>query len=152
MSETISVRQATVADLDQLAPLFDGYRQFYQQASDLAAARRFLLDRFESLQSVIFIAFVGERALGFTQLYPSFSSVSMQRLYILNDLFVHSDGRRHGLGRHLLRAAAAFGRAVGAKELLLQTALDNYPAQALYESEGWVRDQSFYVYELSLKP
>lgn len=150
MSTDVSVRQATVADLDALAPLFDGYRQFYQQASDLAGARRFLLDRFASLQSVIFIAFVGERALGFTQLYPSFSSVSMQRLYILNDLFVHPDGRRFGLGRRLLRAAADFGRAVGAKELLLQTALDNHPAQALYEDEGWVRDQSFYVYELAL--
>ncbi|AVP99448.1 GNAT family N-acetyltransferase [Ahniella affigens] len=152
MSAEIEVRQARLTDLDDLALLFDGYRQFYLQPSDVDGARRFLSDRFEHLQSVIFIAFVDGRALGFTQLYPSFSSVSMQRLYILNDLFVHADGRRHGLGRLLLRAAAAFGRTVGAKELQLQTALDNHAAQALYESEGWIREQSFYVYELSLKP
>lgn len=151
MSVEIEVRQARLTDLDDLAPLFDGYRQFYLQPSDVDGARRFLRDRFEHLQSVIFIAFVDGRALGFTQLYPSFSSVSMQRLYILNDLFVHPDGRHHGLGRLLLRAAATFGRTVGAKELQLQTALDNHAAQALYESEGWVREQSFYVYELSLK-
>jgi hypothetical protein len=40
------VRQATIRDLEQLVPLFDGYRQFYDHARDVAAAREFLLARF----------------------------------------------------------------------------------------------------------
>ncbi|MBK8284892.1 MAG: GNAT family N-acetyltransferase [Ahniella sp.] len=146
----LSVREANLDDLEIVAGLFDGYRQFYQQASDLDGARRFLRDRFEHGQSTIFLATIDGRAAGFTQLYPSFSSVSMKRLFILNDLFVAPDCRQQGVGRALLDAAARYGRALGAKELLLQTAIDNLAGQALYESSGWIRDQSFYVYELSL--
>ena len=143
----ISIHEAGLADLDAVTGLFDAYRQFYQQASDLDAARRFLRDRFEHGQSTIFLATLGDRAAGFTQLYPSFSSVSMRRMFILNDLYVSADCREHGVGRALLAAAEAYARALGAKELLLQTAIDNAEAQALYESTGWIRDQSFYVYE-----
>lgn len=146
----VTTRHATIEDLDVLATLFDGYRMFYRQPSNVAAARVFLRDRFEHGQSTILLAEHEGRAVGFTQLYPTFSSVSMQRMYVLNDLFVAMDGRRLGVGRALLDAAARFGRQMGAKELLLQTAIDNHAAQALYEAMGWTRDNAFYVYELSL--
>jgi len=146
----VTTRHTTIDDLDVLAPLFDGYRMFYQQSSDVTAARRFLRDRFEHGQSTILLAEHEGRAVGFTQLYPTFSSVSMQRMYVLNDLFVSPQGRRLGVGRALLEAAARFGQQMGAKELLLQTAIDNHAAQALYETTGWTRDNAFYVYELPL--
>ncbi len=147
----MNIRQATLQDLDQLVPLFDCYRQFYEQLSDPALARSFLRERLTRDQSVIFLAFDGQqRAIGFTQLYPSFSSISAARLFILNDLFVHPDARRSGAGAALLRAAADFGRAANAVELELSTATSNQAAQALYEREGWRRDKGFYVYRLSL--
>ncbi|AXK40666.1 GNAT family N-acetyltransferase [Crenobacter cavernae] len=148
---TIQVRQASVADLEALAPLFDGYRQFYGKPSDIALARAFLLERFEHNQSVIFIAAQPNGiAVGFTQLYPTFSSVSAARTFILNDLFVATEARRGGVGIKLLQAAAQFGRSVGAVRLSLSTATDNETAQALYVSQGWVRDTKFYAYSLSL--
>ena len=137
--------------LDDLAALFDGYRQFYGQRSDLAAAQAFLRERIERDESVIYIAYLdGEEAAGFTQLYPSFSSVSMKRLWILNDLFVHSDARRGGVARALLERARQHALETGAKGLILNTAVTNRPAQTLYESCGWTREDEFLQYNLLL--
>jgi GNAT superfamily N-acetyltransferase len=148
----MNVRQATPEDLEHLAPLFDGYRQFYGQSPNLSLARSFLSERLARSESVIFLAFdAQERAIGFTQLYPSFSSVSAARTFILNDLFVTPDARRSGAGLVLLRAAADFARAAKAVELELSTAMSNHGAQALYEREGWRRDQDFLVYRLRLQ-
>ncbi|MGH8524577.1 MAG: GNAT family N-acetyltransferase [Gammaproteobacteria bacterium] len=150
-AESIYTRQAGVADLALLVPLFDAYRVFYGRASDVAVARTFLLERFQHNQSVLFIALQSDgTAVGFTQLYPSFSSVSAARTFILNDLFVVSGARRSGVAVKLLEAAAHYGRAVGAIRLSLSTAIDNETAQALYVSQGWVRDTKFYAYSLSL--
>src|ERR1700730_1939650 len=106
----IEVRQATVEDLSLLVPLFDAYRQFYRQPSEPERARRFLLERFEHSQSAIFLSFEGPTAIGFTQLYPSFSSSAMERIFILNDLFVAPQARGRGAGSALLHAAAKYAR------------------------------------------
>jgi len=148
----MNIRRATPADLEHLAPLFDAYRQFYEKPSNPALARSFLSERLARSESVIFLAFDAEqRAIGFTQLYPSFSSVSAGRTFVLNDLFVSPDARRSGAGAALLQAAVDFGRTANAIELELSTAVSNHGAQALYEREGWKRDQEFFVYRLRLQ-
>jgi GNAT superfamily N-acetyltransferase len=147
----ITVREATVFDLDLLVPLFDEYRQFYGKESDPDLARRFLLERFQYSQSIVFLAEGQDGlAIGFTQLFPSFSSASAARIFILNDLFVRPEFRRMKAGSLLLAAAARFGRAVGAVRLTLSTEITNLTAQALYEAEGWRRQIDFYVYNLAL--
>ena len=147
----VIVRQATIGDLDLIAPLFDAYRQFYRKPPDLALAQQFLLERFQHQESVIFLALdKGGKAVGFVQLFPSFSSGAVARILILNDLFVTPDARRVGVGKLLLRAAAAYGKAVGAVRLTLSTETTNATAQALYEVEGWQRQTDFYVYNLAL--
>ena len=147
---TITVRQAVLADLDALAPLFDRYRQFYGGASDVNAARRFLLARFDHGESILMLAHADGEPVGFTQLYPSFSSLSMARIYVLNDLFVAETARRKGVGNALLDASATLARTLGAATLTLSTAVDNVKAQALYERNGWQRDTAFYNYDLRL--
>src|SRR5262245_60368886 len=115
------IREAAMADLDQLVPLFDAYRQFYRLESDISGARQFLRDRIERGESVILLAWDGPSIAGFTQLYPSFSSGAMARTFILNDLFVAPDARRCGVGSELLQSAADFGRRSGAVRLTLST-------------------------------
>jgi GNAT superfamily N-acetyltransferase len=147
----IRIVRATTKDLDDVAPLFDGYRQFYGQRSDLVAARAFLGDRIERDESVIHLAYTNPgEAAGFTQLYPSFSCVSLKPLWILNDLFVRSDVRRGGVGRALLERARRHAVETGAKGLVLNTGVTNEPAQTLYESCGWLRDDEFLQYHLFL--
>jgi GNAT superfamily N-acetyltransferase len=143
MPASPAVRPATLADLAPLAELFDGYRRFYEQPSDLDGARRFLLARMEARESVVFVAEREGGLVGFTQLYPSFSSASMRRLWILNDLFVAPEHRRGGVGGALMARAEAFARDDGAKGLALATQKTNARAKALYESRGWQLDASF---------
>jgi GNAT superfamily N-acetyltransferase len=147
----LAVRQATISDLELIVPLFDAYRQFYRKPGDTDLARRFLRERFQHSESIIFFAQREDgSAVGFTQLFPSFSVLAAARIFILNDLFVSPDARRRGVGSLLLDAAARFGRAVGAVRLTLSTEVTNKKAQGLYEKEGWTRQTEFYSYDLSL--
>lgn len=135
---TLVVKRATLADLDALVPLFDGYRRFYEQTSDPALARDFLAARLVGGESVVFLATRdGGIPAGFAQLYPMFSSVRAARVWVLNDLFVAPESRKRGIARVLLDAAAAFGRSEGAIRLELETTPDNDAAQALYRNAGW---------------
>ena len=149
---SIIVRQATIHDLDVVAPLFDAYRQFYEQPADLDGSCAFLRERFEHAESVILLALheaTGE-GVGFTQLYPLFSSVRATRRYLLNDLFVTPARRRFGVAAALLHAATAHARAMGMSGLSLSTAHDNLPAQRLYESMGWQLETDYREYHLTL--
>ena len=149
--QDVVVRQATIFDLEVLVPLFDAYRVFYRKPGDLGLAREFLRDRFQHSESVILVALRPDgSAVGFTQLYPSFSSVSMARIFVLNDLYVSAEARRMGVGAMLLGAAARFGRETGAVRLTLSTEVTNVTAQALYEGQGWVRQEEFVLYNLTL--
>jgi ribosomal protein S18 acetylase RimI-like enzyme len=148
----MEIRRATLADLPVLATLFDRYRQFYGQPADADRARRFLAERLEREESVVFMAFEARRALGFVQLYPGFSSVGAARTFVLNDLYVEADQRGRGTGRGLVAAATAHARSTGAASLSLQTGVANDAAQRLYESLGWIRETRFLGYGLSLVP
>jgi ribosomal protein S18 acetylase RimI-like enzyme len=144
------VRNATPDDLEAVAELFDAYRQFYKQVPDIDIAREFIHDRMNNNESVIFVAENDAHTIvGFTQLYPTFSSEAARRIWTLNDLFVAADGRGQGVGRALLDHAKAFGRENGAARLELSTAFNN-PAQKLYEAAGYQRDNEFFHYALSL--
>jgi len=145
----ISVRRGTVQDIGSTAPLFDAYRQFYEQPPDLPSSRRFLEERLARDESVLLVAERDGSVVGFVQLYPLFSSISLGRVYLLNDLFVEPRSRRHGVGRRLLEGAREWGAREGAHYLELSTAVDN-PAQRLYEACGWVQDRGFLYYELPL--
>ncbi len=148
--DSFLIRQAVLADLDDIAPLFDAYRQFYGRASDLKAAKQFLHARFNHAESIIFLAYDGLAPVGFTQLYPSFSSVSMARVFILNDLFVVPSHRRQGVGALLLSAATDYARSFNAVRLSLSTDIQNTTAQAAYEALGWKRDKGYYAYHFEI--
>jgi ribosomal protein S18 acetylase RimI-like enzyme len=143
----ILTRLATLADLASIAPLFNTYRQFYEQADDLAAARAFIHDRLANAESVIILALDdAQSVVGFCQLYPSFCSVEAAPIYTLYDLFVSPQARRTGAATALLQAAHAHAVQTGRVRMDLTTARTNLSAQALYESEAWVQDDVFLTY------
>jgi ribosomal protein S18 acetylase RimI-like enzyme len=149
-TESLEVVQATPADVGDVAPLFDAYRQFYKKPPDVEAARRFLFARLSKGESVLFLARHGARTVGFVHLYPVFSSVNLTRQWILNDLFVVAEARKLGVGRALMKRAHQLAEDTQADSLTLETAIDNYASQKLYESLGWKRDEEFYRYCLPL--
>ena len=146
----VQIVRAGPADAERIAPLFDAYRQFYKQKPDLPGARVFVGERLRRDESVIFLALAGEEAIGFVQLYPCFSSTSMKRMWILNDLYVVPEARRHGAARALMERARQWAVETRADGLWLETAVDNHPGQRLYESLGWKRDNDFYRYLMPL--
>lgn len=147
---TITIVRATPDHLNEVAVLFDAYRQWYGQKPNHDGARDFLAARLEQSDSAIFLALENVMAVGFTQLYPSFSSIAMRPIWILNDLFVVESARKTGVARSLLKEAERFARETNAARLVLETAPDNQPAQALYEKLGWVKDDEFIHYKYNL--
>ncbi|WP_394125712.1 GNAT family N-acetyltransferase [Vibrio hepatarius] len=148
---TTNIIRATVEQLDLVADLFNQYRVFYGQDSDLKLAHHYINERLYNEESVVFLAVNADgEALGFTQLYPIFSSVSAQRSWILNDLFVTESGRSGGVGRALMNAATQHAIDTGANGLSLETAHDNLVAQSLYESLGYKRETAYFSYFLSV--
>ena len=141
----ISIIKAKKEDIPKIAPLLDHYRVFYKQTSDLSAATKFLEERFTNDECVILLAFFNNEAVGFTQLYTTFSSVTLQSVYILNDLFVASEFRGKGIGEELLLFAKKHCLQANFKGLALETAIDN-PAKRLYEKLGWKKDEHCFHY------
>ena len=142
----LTVRQAVAADLDRLAPLFDQHRQFQGQAANLPACREFLHQRFEHGQSVLFLASLADQDVGLAQLYPSWSSTALARVFILNDLFVAPAGRRAGVASALLQAVEQYAWAFGACRISLNVARPNRSAQELYRARGWLQDEAFHMF------
>ncbi|SEA21946.1 GNAT family N-acetyltransferase [Paenibacillus sp. 276b] len=161
------IRLAELSDVNGVAQLFNDYRMFYDQPTDLKGASEYIKERMERNESVILVAeseletekeeecsltnkpLAGEFG-GFIQLYPSFSSVSMRPIWVLNDLYVHADHRKRGIARKLLEAARLWGNESGAVRIVLSTAISNKKAQVLYESEGYTLDTKFMYYELHI--
>lgn len=148
MNNTIS--QATIEQLDDVASLFNRYRIFYNQESNYNAAKEFIKERFEYKDSVILLATRDNSPVGYTQLFPSLSSVSMKRVWILNDLFVVPDARNRGIAKNLMNAAKDYAIATQATRIILATEVTNIIAQKLYETMGYRKFNEFYHYILKI--
>ena len=146
----MTIRKAVIEDIDSLSVLFDQYRIFYKQTPNLAGAKQFLTERIKQKESVIFVAVLDKIMVGFTQLYPVFSSVGMKSAWLLNDLFVAEEARGSGAADALLKAARDMGADTSSSWLLLQTATTNHRAQRVYERNGWERDYDYYSYYFRL--
>lgn len=148
----LHVLRADASHLDFIAPLFDAYRVFYRQPSNLTQSRAFIAERIARDESVIFLARdnTGE-SLGFVQLFPTFSSIDAHRTWLLGDLFTTPNARGGGVGTLLMKTARSFAVLSGGKGMVLETATDNFNAQRLYESLGYVRDTGYYTYCLDLQ-
>ncbi|WP_419954317.1 GNAT family N-acetyltransferase [Neobacillus niacini] len=140
------IERATINELHSLAELFDSYRIFYKQESNLEGAVSFLKERLANEESVIFLTYEDSNPVGFVQLYPTFSSVSMKRSWVLNDLYVNASARKKGFGEKLIKKAIEFAEETGAKGVALETGHDNVTAQSLYEKIGFKKESNYFYY------
>lgn len=151
----ITIKQIDLTETNLVVGLFNQYRIFYNQFSDIGMAKAFLDERLQHNESIIFVATDSntQEAIGFTQLYPKYSSVRLTKNWILNDLYVDENYRKQGIGEKLIKAAMGFAKTQGATFVQLETAVDNYTAQHLYESIGFVKqenDSEFFLYKIAL--
>lgn len=149
----MEIKRIQPGEWQLVVSLFDQYRVFYNKESDLALAERFIRERLDNNESVIYVAMDGNKPVGFTQLYPKYSSMRAVKNWILNDLYVDAEYRKQGIGAMLIKQAAAFAKTSGSTFIQLETAVDNYIAQSLYAGLGFIKqapDEEFYLYKLSL--
>lgn len=146
----MDVIQATELHTNEVAVLFDAYRSYYDQAPDFKGALGFITERIAQKDSVIFVVMLDAEIIGFTQLYPIFTSLGMKRGWLLNDLYVLEEHRGMGAGKALLDKAAEYGKSTNAAWLMLQTYIANTGAQKLYEKEGFKKDTNSYYYYKAL--
>ena len=144
----MQISQATLKQLDDIAFLFDRYRVFYRQPSDLNSAREFIRERLQQQDAVILLATEGDRPIGYIQLFPFWSFVSMKRVWILNDLYVLPQARNRGIAKALISATKDFALATNAVRIILATEVTNTVGQNLYESMGYRKFKEFYHYVL----
>ena len=137
----MEIFQATMNELEELTVLFDEYRQFYGIESDVSGAKAFLQLRMALKESIIFIVVENGNTIGFAQLYPTFSSIALQRAYILNDIYVKEDARGLGVGKALMEKVFQYCEQQYARYVTLQTATDNVHARKLYENLNMKQDQ-----------
>ncbi|MTH53565.1 GNAT family N-acetyltransferase [Bacillus mangrovi] len=146
----MNVYRAGTENAEAVGILFNEYRIFYRQTPDPEGAERFIRERIEKEESVVFCAETEDGQMaGFVQLYPIFTSVGMKRAWLLNDLFVSEPFRKLGAGQQLLDQAADWCKETEAAYITLETAADNRGAQRLYEKNGYKRNEDFYVYSHS---
>jgi GNAT superfamily N-acetyltransferase len=141
------IRPVTSLDIDDLLPLVEAYRAFYKQPAN-PATRQYVVDRIESGEAIAFMAKLEKRAIGFTLCYPTFSTVAVAPIWLLNDLYVDDTYRKQGIASALVAAAEQAARDAGAARIWLRTAQDNTKAQRLYEKRGWKHDEVFRRYDL----
>ena len=143
----LNVRLARVDDVDQLTELVEQYREFYKQTRS-EKTRSYLVDRISNNESVIFVAEKDTVLVGFTQCYPTFSTVSLSHIWLLNDLYVDPGHRGQHIADRLMQTAEKASKDSGATRIWLRTAHSNEPAQGLYEKRGWAQDDVFRRYDL----
>lgn len=142
----IQIKKAGLPDLEKLALLFDAYRVWYRKSADPVRAFQFLKERIENKESVIYIAFDGERMVGFTQLYPLFSSTRMKRIWLLNDLYIEETHRGKGISKQLILAAKELANATDAAGILLETEKSNTIGNQLYPSTGFELERNNFYF------
>src|ERR1700741_2780279 len=149
----MEIKRIGIEESNLVVPLFDLYRQFYKQESDIRLAENFIRERLSNNESVIFVALENRTPVGFTQLYPKYSSMRASKNWILNDLYVISEHRKTGIGRDLVTKAMQFAKSEGAAFVQLETAIDNYTAQHLYEAIGFKKQEpetEFLLYKIGV--
>jgi len=149
----IEIKRIELNEANLVVGLFNQYRIFYGKLSDLGMAKAFIDARLENNESIIFVALEENRPVGFTQLYPKYSSARLTKNWILNDLFVDSDYRKQGIGEELIKTAMNFAKIQGSTFVQLETAVDNFSAQSLYEAIGFKKqepDNEFFPYKIDI--
>ncbi|MDB1145334.1 MAG: GNAT family N-acetyltransferase [Alcaligenaceae bacterium] len=138
-------------DIDKTAELFNLYRIFYEQEDNYEASKQFILDNFNTQRSEIFVIAEGDEFVGFVQLYTNLCPIALASYKQLSDLYIKPEFRRQGYAYALMRHVINHYQEKGIQRITLETAVDNFQGQALYEKLGYKKEVDFFTYHKILK-
>tara|TARA_Y100000590_G_C15389436_1_gene889491 strand:+ start:264 stop:716 length:453 start_codon:yes stop_codon:yes gene_type:complete len=147
----INIIKASNKNIKEVSYLFDLYRQFYKYESNINLSTKYISDRINNEESIIYIALLNRKdPVGFVQLYETFGSLDLGKIIILYDLYVKKEFRKKQIGKKLMIKSHEYAKKINAKRVQLSTSVDNYIGQSLYESLGYVKDTDFFTYDLEI--
>jgi GNAT superfamily N-acetyltransferase len=144
--------EPTAAELEEVAEVFDQYRQHYGQPVVPGQAQAWLARYTRSRVLTIFAARVGEDLVGIATTLAVPASLRLRCFWQLRDLYVVPQARRHGAGRALLNAVREAASAAGAIRVSIQTEPGNAAALNLYHTSGFMPVDGLQVLSLDLPP
>jgi ribosomal protein S18 acetylase RimI-like enzyme len=144
----MEIRKASLTDLHRLVPLFDAFRQCYDKPSDLTASTNYLAERLKREESLVYIAVDNDEIAGFAQLYPTFSSTSLKKYWMLNDLYVSPNYRKQGIAKLLINRTKQMAKDTESMGIIIETRITNNSANYLYDSVGFQKDGEHLYYFL----
>lgn len=131
MSEVLTVRPMTEADLDVLLPYED------VMFGSEAWTRRSYLEELHDTELRRYLVAEDTAPDGGGTVLGSGGVMTIGETAQIMTVGVLPAARRRGIGRVLVRALVAHARQQGAAEVLLEVRVDNDAARALYDSEGF---------------
>lgn len=137
---------ATLEHLNEFAELFDSYRVFYEQPSDLERGKSFLKERITNKETVTFLIKKDNKYVGFAQLYSLYHYKTLKRQWLLSDLFVDPAYRGSGLAINLIDQCKQYCIETDACGLLLETQKTNKIGNSLYPKCGFELDSEHNYY------
>ena len=147
----IELRKISISEINDIVELFNKYMIFYKQESNPEKYKTYLKNRIDNDEATIYLAYESNtKAIGFVINYTCFSSVSLGKIVILNDLFVLDNYRKEGIGNKLIDCSINLAKEIGAVRVDLGTAKDNFKAQSLYERIGFVKDTVYFSYSFNI--
>ena len=148
---SIEIKKISISEINDVVKLFDKYMVFYEQESNPEKYKLYLENRLNNNEATIYVAYSSDTTpIGFVLNYHTFSSVSLGKIIVLNDLFVLENYRTEGVGNKLIDCSINLAKEVGAVRVDLGTAKDNFKAQALYEKIGFIKDTEYFSYSFSI--
>lgn len=144
----MEIRIAKIQDLSIIASQFDSYRQEYEKPSDLNACYTFLEDRFVNNEFVMIIAVKENNCIGFIQIYPTFSSISLKKLWVLTDLYVTPSHRKMGIAKQLIHKSKELAQDPDSVGIVIESRISSQSAQRLYDAVGFKKDGEHLYYYL----
>jgi len=147
------IRPVTAADFAQWLPLWEGYNAFYGRCGPTALPAEItrstwlrFLDPAEPVHALV--AEREGRLLGLTHYLFHRSTIHIELISYLQDLYTAESARGQGIGRALIEEVAARSRAAGAARVYWLTHESNQAARRLYDTLA--TNSGFIVYRRQL--
>lgn len=148
----MQIEQLSEKYIDQLIDVVEEYRKFCGFSASYEQTKKFFQYLFTNEKSVTFIAISdNDEVMGFVNLYPSYSTLALSKIWILNDLAVSSRFRRMGLAQKLIKRVITFAEETGAVRVELKTQITNRGAQKFYSEIGFKVDKDNIYYQVPVQ-
>ena len=137
----LEIQKLSLKNLTDMNDMFSLYQEFYEideKNIDKESNINFFKEILKNYNSgKMFVSYIDWKPVGMITLYYTYSSLSKQKVWILNDLYLLDKYRGKWYWKEMIKYSMNFFKEQWIKKMTLETHTDNIWAQKLYDSLGW---------------